>query len=94
MDKGYGPIFPRPAGKGTGVYWGFVGCPTRESKAADGTVAHLSWKLEQQELLEQLELQKQQEQQAQLQSNVTQKPSDCLHCCSRIRRYSQGRITA
>ena len=39
---GYGPIFPSLLGKGTGVHWGFVGLPTRESTTADGTVAHFS----------------------------------------------------
>ena len=61
MDNGYGPIFLRPTGNGTGLHWGFVGWPTMESKAADSTVAHFSCKREQQELLEQ---QDQQEQQA------------------------------
>ena len=29
-------------GKGTGAHWGFVGLPTRESTAVEGTVAHFS----------------------------------------------------
>ena len=73
MDKGYKAIFLRPTGKGTGVHWGFMGWPTMESRAVDGTVAHFSCKWEQQELLEQ---QEQQEQQERLQSDITLKPSD------------------
>ena len=39
MDNGSRPNFPRPFGKG---HWGSLGLPTRESTAADGTVAHFS----------------------------------------------------
>ena len=58
-------LFSEAYWKGTGVHRGFMGWPTMESKVADRTVAHLSCKREQPELLEQLEQQEQQDTQVQ-----------------------------